>query len=94
VRERWVSYMAAHDLDPALLGAATWGAVSPMGRADAGAGQGRPTSASPLALRRLFYWTMRFTHWDSVRCDPHTNTARYFTNTAKLPLDLTLGEND
>ena len=59
--------MAAHNLTPALLGATSWDAISPTGRADAGAGQGHPTSTSPLVLRRAFYWTMRFTHWDSVR---------------------------
>eukprot|EP01050_Picozoa_sp_SAG11_P002102 SAG11_NODE_102_length_16709_cov_31.066093_9_plen_109_part_00 len=61
VHDRWVSYMAAHDLTPELLGAASWETVLPTGRADAGAGQGRPTSASPLTLRRLFYWSVRET---------------------------------
>jgi hypothetical protein len=26
-----------------------------------------PWCATELELRRLFYWSMRFTHWDSVR---------------------------
>ena len=67
VRKRWVSYMAhAQNLTPTLLGATSWDEVLPVGRADAGAGRGQPTSASPLTVRRLFYWTMRFSHWDSV----------------------------
>ena len=49
----------------AELGATDWGGVVPLGRTGAGAGQaGGP---SPLALRRRFYWSMRFSVWDATK---------------------------
>ena len=35
----------------------------PLGRT--GAGAGKP-GASPLALRRLYYWSMRFSVYDAI----------------------------
>ena len=48
-------------MTPALLGAGTWGAVLPV--------RTHPSAVTALSLaqRRLFYWTVRFVHWDSCR---------------------------
>ncbi|TAM79830.1 MAG: hypothetical protein EPN47_18755 [Acidobacteria bacterium] len=49
-------YLADQHLTPAMLGAAYWGQVHPIGRS-------RVTQGAPLAARRLFYWTCRFFPW-------------------------------
>ena len=53
--------MQLQGMTPALLGFVEWGEVVPM--------RATPTGAIVLALtaRRLFYWTVRFQHWDSCR---------------------------
>ncbi|HEX5412399.1 MAG TPA: hypothetical protein VFZ27_11145 [Terriglobia bacterium] len=49
-------YLTDQHLTPAMLGAADWDQVHPIGRGGAPAG-------SPLDKRRLFYWTCRFFPW-------------------------------
>ncbi len=76
-----------HTLVPAAfaeLGAADWDGVVPLGRTGAGAGQaGGP---SPLALRRRYYWSMRFSVWDA------TNYMANSTQRLKLALNDTNAE--
>ena len=61
VQQRWVSYLQAQGMTPALLGAASWAAVQPY--------RTHPDGVTPLPLtdRRRFYYTVRFIHWDSCR---------------------------
>lgn len=78
VRARWHSFLASQGLRPSDLGASSWAAVKPLGRT--GAGAGKPTDMSPLALRRLYYWSMRFSVFDAIS---------YMTNsTARLQLAM------
>ena len=68
----------------AELGATDWDGVVPLGRTGAGAGQaGGP---SPLALRRRYYWSMRFSVWDA------TNYMANSTQRLKLALNDTRGQ--
>jgi hypothetical protein len=69
VRRRWHSYLQEQGLTPHDFGATAWGDVVPdTGRGDAGAGN-TSTAGNPLKLpaRKLFYWSIRFAHWDSCR---------------------------
>ena len=69
VRRRWHSYLQAQGLTPHDFGATTWGDVVPdTARGDAGAGN-TSAAGNPLKLpaRKLFYWSIRFAHWDSCR---------------------------
>ena len=61
VQGRWVAYLKLNSMTPALLGAASWAAVEPE--------RTHPDAAVALSLtqKRLFYWTIRFVHWDSCR---------------------------
>ena len=61
VQQRWVSYLEAQEMTPALLGAKAWAEVQPY--------RTHPDGRTPLPLteRRRFYWTVRFIHWDSCR---------------------------
>ena len=61
VKGRWVAYLKANKMSPALLGAASWAAVEPV--------RTHPEASVALSLpqKRLFYWTIRFVHWDSCR---------------------------
>ena len=63
VRGRWQSFLASQGLGPSDLGASSWAGVVPLGRTGAGAGE---PGASPLALRRLYYWSMRFSVHDAI----------------------------
>ena len=69
VRQRWHTYLQAQGLTPNDFGATSWTAVVPdTGRGDAGAGN-TSAAGNPLELpaRKLFYWSIRFAHWDSCR---------------------------
>jgi hypothetical protein len=61
VQQRWVAYLQAQGMTPALLGANKWAAVQPY--------RTHPDGPTPLPLteRRRFYYTVRFIHWDSCR---------------------------
>jgi Beta-galactosidase trimerisation domain len=54
---RFRDYLRDQKLEPADVGAKTWGDMLPIGR----------SAAKDLPSRRLFYWTMRFFAWDSSR---------------------------
>ena len=69
VRQRWHTYLQAQGLTPNDFGATSWSSVVPdTGRGDAGAGN-TSAAGNPLELpaRKLFYWSIRFAHWDSCR---------------------------
>ena len=68
VRHRWQSYLKAQGLTPAELGSSSWDDVLPMTRSRAGAGN-TTLADDPKLLpqRKLFYWTLRFSTWDSAR---------------------------
>ncbi len=55
--KRFRSYLQSQGLSPADLGAAAWDKVEPLSR----------NGAVNLQTRRLFYWSMRFSTWDSCR---------------------------
>ena len=59
VRGRWVAYLQSRRLTPAALGSpAGWDGVVPDLTYD---------GLRSLVARRLFYWSIRFQHWDSCR---------------------------
>eukprot|EP00041_Stephanoeca_diplocostata_P025183 m.654009 g.654009 ORF g.654009 m.654009 type:complete len:649 (-) comp22691_c2_seq59:321-2267(-) len=64
VRARWVDYLKSTGLSAGDFGHASWDDVAPIGRNTAGAGTNH---TSPLTKRKLYYWSMRFSHWDAVR---------------------------
>jgi|EP01044_Picomonas_judraskeda_P016036 hypothetical protein len=59
VKTRWHSYLQSKGLTPSDLGASSWDVVLPS---SAGAAAG-----SPLAARRLYYWSLRFVSSEGSR---------------------------
>eukprot|EP00039_Didymoeca_costata_P030606 m.30479 g.30479 ORF g.30479 m.30479 type:complete len:944 (+) comp8204_c0_seq3:119-2950(+) len=75
IRKRWQTYLQRQQLTPSDLGASTWDEVLPIGRGDAGAGNLSGNCllsnisciiGDSLPKKRLFYWSVRFAHWDSA----------------------------
>ena len=58
--EAFRSYLAQQGLTPPMLGATNWSQVDPIGH-------GGVSSDTPLATRRLFYWTCRFLPWKAAQ---------------------------
>jgi hypothetical protein len=69
VKARWQTYLQTQHLTPTDFGKTNWDDVVPnSGRGDAGAGStSSATSVAMLPNRKLFYWSIRFAHWDSCR---------------------------
>ena len=61
VRQRWIEYLKRQSLTASDFGVASWEQVLPM--------FSHPNTSSPLSLpsRVRFYWTVRFSHWDSCQ---------------------------
>ena len=66
----WQEYLEGQNLAPSDLGHATWGTVVPIGRYEAGSGRGiasvNASTACPIELRRLYYWSARFSSYSSA----------------------------
>eukprot|EP01043_Picozoa_sp_COSAG02_P016523 COSAG02_NODE_729_length_17991_cov_15.636262_12_plen_598_part_00 len=69
VKQRWQIYLQQRGLTPGDFGAQSWDDVVPnTARGAAGAGNSSDAiSTLKLPARRLFYWSIRFAHWDSCR---------------------------
>ena len=79
VRGMWQEYLKKQGLTPAELGHASWDHVLPIGRYAAGAGRGvasvNCSSASPLPIRKLFYWSGRFSSYSASQYMHNTTVA-------------------
>jgi len=58
--ETFRHYLAEQHLTPAMLGAAHWEQIHPIGH-------GKVSAGTPVATRRLFYWTCRFFSWYAAK---------------------------
>lgn len=57
--EKFRHYLELRHLTPAMLGAASWNEVHPIGHSQL-------STHTPLTRRRLFYWSCRFFPWQSA----------------------------
>jgi hypothetical protein len=91
VRGMWQRYLKMQGLSPSDLGihsSSSWDSVIPIGRYEAGAGRGvaavNGSLATAIELRRLYYWSARFSSYSA---------AEYFRNTT-LALQAAFGQKD
>lgn len=61
VKQRWVSFLQARGLSPEDIGVKSWDDAIPISDYPV------RTPALSLPSKRLFYWSIRFIHWDSCR---------------------------